>query len=126
MLNPFQAKFLRFYVELMEKSIIKLKDLYTYIPSVDISDNGVYKYILIQGIWADDSMDPLDKVLFVRGYKHCSYHADIYDAFVLEFKKSLVSKNVIIPENSKIKKDIREAISFECIGGGRINHESKC
>ncbi|XP_020936880.1 14 kDa phosphohistidine phosphatase [Phacochoerus africanus] len=76
------------------------------IPDVDIDSDGVFKYVLIRvhavsppGTPAGESKE------IVRGYKWAEYHADIYDKVSGEMQK--------------------KGIDCECLGGGRISHQSQ-
>ncbi|XP_069871210.1 14 kDa phosphohistidine phosphatase [Dipodomys merriami] len=76
------------------------------IPDVDIDPEGVFKYVLIRvhsrppsGAQGEDSKE------IVRGYKWAEYHADIYDKVCGELQK--------------------EGYDCECLGGGRISHQSQ-
>ncbi|XP_012870249.1 PREDICTED: 14 kDa phosphohistidine phosphatase [Dipodomys ordii] len=75
-------------------------------PDVDMDPEGVFKYVLIRvhsrppsGAQGEDSKE------IVRGYKWAEYHADIYDKVCGELQK--------------------EGYDFECLGGGRISHQSQ-
>ncbi|KAK0180012.1 hypothetical protein PV327_005698 [Microctonus hyperodae] len=72
------------------------------IPDVDIDDNGVFKYILVQ---VHDDNNKQSKPI-VRGYAVCQWHADIYDKIANELKK------------------YGPGLDTECVGGGRINHNA--
>ncbi|KAM4877864.1 14 kDa phosphohistidine phosphatase [Thomomys bottae] len=76
------------------------------VPDVDIDPEGVFKYVLIRvharppsGAQAEESKE------IVRGYKWAEYHADIYDKVSSELQK--------------------EGYDCECLGGGRISHQSQ-
>ncbi|XP_048202233.1 14 kDa phosphohistidine phosphatase [Perognathus longimembris pacificus] len=76
------------------------------IPDVDIDPEGVFKYVLIRvhsrpasGAEAEERKE------IVRGYKWAEYHADIYDKVSGELQK--------------------EGYDCECLGGGRISHQSQ-
>jgi hypothetical protein len=58
-----------------------------------IIDNGTFKYVLI----ASPSRD----CYFVRGYKGCPYHMDVFSRFQTE---------------------IPSGWNLDCVGGGRIEH----
>lgn len=73
---------------------------------MDIDSDGVFKYVLIRvhavsppGTPAGESKE------IVRGYKWAEYHADIYDKVSGEMQK--------------------KGIDCECLGGGRISHQSQ-
>ena len=84
------------------------------IPRLKISNEGVFKYILIQG-----KINGIEFGMFVRGDKKFEYHADNYKAFREELKSAGftdVKKN-----NAYIKcMQNNDKIDFECLGGGRI------
>lgn len=67
-----------------------------YIEDVDLTPSGTFKYIQIQ---VKDKSN--NKKIIVRGYKSCSYHADILD---------------------KVQDQLKE-IDCKCLGGGRINFQ---
>lgn len=71
------------------------------IPAVDIDDDGVFKYVLIK-VYGKES-DDLHKII-VRGFSRAEWHNDIYE----EVSESL---NAL-------------GLDTECLGGGRINHQS--
>ena len=48
------------------------------IPDVEIDDDGVFKYVLIE---VADAQDESVKKLVVRGNAESEYHADIYEPF---------------------------------------------
>jgi len=64
------------------------------IADVDLTPSGVFKYIQIR---VKDKAG--NKKVIVRGYKSCSYHADILDRVQSQLK----------------------GINCECLGGGRIS-----
>ncbi|XP_077295967.1 14 kDa phosphohistidine phosphatase-like [Arctopsyche grandis] len=65
---------------------------------VDISDDGVFKYILIR---VKDSSGSDTNI--VRGYAHAAWHADIFEEV-----------------SEKLK-----PLKCKCLGGGKIDHNSK-
>ncbi|XP_042526174.1 14 kDa phosphohistidine phosphatase [Dipodomys spectabilis] len=76
------------------------------IPDVDIDPEGVFKYVLIRVHSRPPSGAPgEDSKEIVRGYKWAEYHADIYDKVCGELQK--------------------EGYDCECLGGGRISHQSQ-
>uniref|UniRef100_A0A673VFZ9 14 kDa phosphohistidine phosphatase n=2 Tax=Suricata suricatta TaxID=37032 RepID=A0A673VFZ9_SURSU len=76
------------------------------IADVDIDPHGVFKYVLIRVHAAPPSEAPAGKSKeIVRGYKWAEYHADIYDKVSGEMQK--------------------KGYSCECLGGGRISHQSQ-
>ncbi|XP_007945139.1 14 kDa phosphohistidine phosphatase [Orycteropus afer afer] len=76
------------------------------IPDVDIDSDGVFKYVLIRVHSAplSDAQAAESKEI-VRGYKWAEYHADIYDKVSAEIQ--------------------RKGYGCECLGGGRISHQSQ-
>ncbi|NP_001274271.1 14 kDa phosphohistidine phosphatase isoform 4 [Homo sapiens] len=78
------------------------------IPDVDIDSDGVFKYVLIRVHSAPRSGAPAaESKEIVRGYKWAEYHgeADIYD---------------------KVSGDMqKQGCDCECLGGGRISHQSQ-
>ncbi|XP_006863744.1 PREDICTED: 14 kDa phosphohistidine phosphatase isoform X2 [Chrysochloris asiatica] len=76
------------------------------ISDVDIDSDGVFKYVLIRVHTAppSDAKDAESKEI-VRGYKWAEYHADIYDKVSGEIQ--------------------RKGCGCECLGGGRISHQSQ-
>lgn len=61
----------------MEKTTITdLKELYNNIPVAYI-DEGTFKYIQIEAKLKSSS----SKIVFIRGYSYCEFHADILDEF---------------------------------------------
>ncbi|XP_010350442.1 14 kDa phosphohistidine phosphatase [Saimiri boliviensis] len=77
-----------------------------HIPDVDIDSDGVFKYVLIRVHSAPRSGAPAaESKEIVRGYKWAEYHADIYD---------------------KVSGDMqKQGCDCECLGGGRISHQSQ-
>ncbi|XP_022357112.1 14 kDa phosphohistidine phosphatase isoform X2 [Enhydra lutris kenyoni] len=78
------------------------------IADVDIDSDGVFKYVLIRVHSARPSEAPTGESKdIVRGYKWAEYHgeADIYDKVSGEIQK--------------------KGYSCECLGGGRISHQSQ-
>lgn len=73
------------------------------IPSVDIDESGIYKYVLIELSAKNESGNTINKLL-VRGYARCEWHADIYKPF----QRSLEPKGLVT----------------YCRGGGWIEHRS--
>ncbi len=72
-------------------------------PAVKIDSDGVFKYVLVEAYAEDEAGAEVSKLL-VRGTASAEYHADIFD-----------------PEDEKL----REAgLDGQCLGGGRILHES--
>uniref|UniRef100_A0A8C2IQ67 14 kDa phosphohistidine phosphatase n=1 Tax=Cyprinus carpio TaxID=7962 RepID=A0A8C2IQ67_CYPCA len=71
------------------------------IPEVDLDPNGVFKYVLIRVNSKDDD----SYVDIVRGYAWAEYHADIYDRVAGELERD-------------------GGLDCECLGGGRIKHDS--
>jgi phosphohistidine phosphatase len=70
------------------------------VEEVDIDAEGRMKYILIE---VEDATGKMKTI--VRGYKWADYHADILD---------------------KVSPKLEEyALTYECVGGGRIEHDSK-
>ena len=84
------------------RSSIIMSDKLAAVPLVDIDDNGVFKYILINVFPKDPKVE--GKITIVRGYKRCEWHADIYDE--------------VMEKLSKL------ALETECLGGGRIQHDA--
>ncbi|XP_037654358.1 14 kDa phosphohistidine phosphatase [Choloepus didactylus] len=79
---------------------------FAQIPDVDIDSDGVFKYVLIRVHSAPPSGSPAGKSKeIVRGYKWAEYHANIYDKVSGELQK--------------------EGFECECLGGGRISHQSQ-
>ncbi|KAH8417538.1 hypothetical protein KR222_001660, partial [Zaprionus bogoriensis] len=78
------------------------QDALAKVPSVDIDDKGIFKYILIKvcGDEIADGSEPSKNI--VRGYADCTWHADIYDRVQATCKK--------------------DGLDTECLGGGRIEH----
>ncbi|XP_004714492.1 14 kDa phosphohistidine phosphatase [Echinops telfairi] len=76
------------------------------IPDVDIDPDGVFKYVLIRvhTVPPSDAQAAESKEI-VRGYKWAEYHADIYDKVSGEIQ--------------------RRGLDCECLGGGRISHQSQ-
>ncbi|KAG5834210.1 hypothetical protein ANANG_G00259140 [Anguilla anguilla] len=73
------------------------------IPQVDISSDGVFKYVLIRVHSTEDGDD--SNIEIVRGYAWANYHADIYELVAAELQKG-------------------GELDCQCLGGGRINHDS--
>ncbi|CAI8058101.1 14 kDa phosphohistidine phosphatase [Geodia barretti] len=71
------------------------------VADVDIESDGVYKYILIK---VSDKKSSASKMV-VRGYSWADYHADILDRVSPKFH--------------------RLGLTYECLGGGRIDHNSR-
>lgn len=69
-----------------------------------IDSSGKFKYIQIN---ITDKTDPTQSKIIVRGYKSCSYHADILDKFV---------------DEEVISSGLSSKVNYECPGGGRIEH----
>jgi len=81
------------------------------VASVAIDDVGRFKYILIKVYALNDPASSPSKEKFkyvVRGHADCPYHGDIYDRFVASLAN--------LEEGG---------YDSECVGGGRIIHESK-
>lgn len=76
------------------------------IPLVDIDPEGKFKYILIQV--KDETNNKL--IHLVRGYRKCSFHADILED---------VEENELKP----FKKKTGLKVKWSCPGGGRILHK---
>ncbi|XP_023647393.1 14 kDa phosphohistidine phosphatase [Paramormyrops kingsleyae] len=74
------------------------------VPAVDIDPSGVFKYVLIRVRSTEEGND--SSVDIVRGYSWAEYHADIYDHVTAELEKG-------------------GDLDCECLGGGRINHDSQ-
>ncbi|XP_074871616.1 14 kDa phosphohistidine phosphatase [Carettochelys insculpta] len=72
------------------------------IPGVDVDPDGVFKYVLVR-VRPAGAREPARDI--VRGYAWAEYHADIYDKTAAELEK--------------------QGYSCECLGGGRISHQSK-
>ena len=71
------------------------------IPSVDIDDEGKFKYILIK---LKNKSEKKSRFI-VRGYKWATFHAGIFD---------------------KLEKELKAAgYDCKCVGGGRIQHNPK-
>uniref|UniRef100_A0A0K8TQA2 Sex-regulated protein janus-A n=1 Tax=Tabanus bromius TaxID=304241 RepID=A0A0K8TQA2_TABBR len=69
------------------------------VPSVDIDEEGVFKYILIK-VKPSNAEGP--SKMIVRGYIRAHWHSDIFD----EVSTSLQGLG----------------LTAECVGGGRIEH----
>uniref|UniRef100_A0A8C8RHV6 14 kDa phosphohistidine phosphatase n=1 Tax=Pelusios castaneus TaxID=367368 RepID=A0A8C8RHV6_9SAUR len=72
------------------------------IPAVDIDPDGVFKYVLLR-VRPARGRGPAQDI--VRGHAWAEYHADIYDKTAAEIQ--------------------RAGCECECLGGGRISHQSK-
>ncbi|XP_033850886.3 14 kDa phosphohistidine phosphatase isoform X2 [Acipenser ruthenus] len=79
--------------------------LLSAIPDADIDPDGVFKYVLIRVHSTAKGEDTPSKDI-VRGYAWAEYHADIYDKVAADLEKG-------------------GSLDCECIGGGRINHNSQ-
>lgn len=92
-----------------------------------ISEEGVFKYILIQVLMGDQIVGWL-----IRGNKKYNYHADNFDAFKEELKdlgfekiEQSTGKKNKKGGKGKIGSDVWAArankkVTFRCLGGGRI------
>uniref|UniRef100_A0A8C2IP37 14 kDa phosphohistidine phosphatase n=1 Tax=Cyprinus carpio TaxID=7962 RepID=A0A8C2IP37_CYPCA len=79
------------------------------IPEVDLDPNGVFKYVLIRVNSKDDD----SYVDIVRGYAWAEYHGRVVCTFT--------------ERNWPISNLLRDGgLDCECLGGGRIKHDSKC
>ncbi|KAJ8261089.1 hypothetical protein COCON_G00168120 [Conger conger] len=74
------------------------------IPQVDITPDGVFKYVLIRVRSSEKGDD--SSIDIVRGYAWANYHADIYERVATELEKG-------------------GGVDCECLGGGRIKHDSQ-
>ncbi|XP_071156590.1 14 kDa phosphohistidine phosphatase-like [Mytilus galloprovincialis] len=74
---------------------------FTNIPDVKIDSHGKFKYILIK---VHDPDKDREFKHIVRGSGKANYHADIYDDVVPEIENA--------------------GLDCECMGGGRIEHDS--
>jgi len=72
------------------------------IPDVEIDDDGVFKYVLIE---VADAKDESVKKFVVRGNAESEYHADIYEPFCRKTEGPL-------------------SMDCQCRGGGRIKHDA--
>lgn len=74
------------------------------VPSAEIDPDGTFKYILVK-VYAPQTPDGTEpSKIIVRGNKRGPYHADIYD------------------ETVKVLTELK--LDSECIGGGKIQHNS--
>lgn len=74
------------------------------VPSAEIDPDGTFKYILVK-VYAPQTPDGTEpSKIIIRGNKRGPYHADIYD--------------------ETVKKLTELKLDSECIGGGKIQHNS--
>ena len=63
---------------------------------------------------------------FIRGYKKLEFHAENYESFLKDLKKTnlLTTKPKMTGKfiNGEIK---GMPVNFECVGGGRVDHSKK-
>ncbi len=86
------------------------------IPIVEISKQGIFKYILI----TVETIKGEAAINFIRGNQDLDYHADILD----EFLQNLKTKGFQVKETKKngkfrVQKN-EEHYILKCQGGGRI------
>jgi Janus/Ocnus family (Ocnus). len=81
-------------------------------------DEGTFKYIQIQG----KSKSTGEKIIFIRGYKRCPYHADVLDEFLADVKKIQSIQPILIKGKDGKEVEIINDVSFNSPGGGRIEH----
>ena len=62
-----------------------LDEYFEEVPAGDIDSEGKFKYVQIE-VKLDDQVK-----YFVRGYKNCTYHADVFATF----REELLTSNVI-------------------------------
>ncbi|XP_061431481.1 14 kDa phosphohistidine phosphatase-like isoform X2 [Lethenteron reissneri] len=70
------------------------------VQDVEVSHDAIYKYVLVR-VHAQDGAVHKD---VVRGFPSAEFHADIYDKLSAEVE--------------------RLGLDCECLGGGRIQHDS--
>jgi phosphohistidine phosphatase len=70
----------------------------------EIDSSGKFKYIQIL---VQDKTNPANSRIFVRGYKSCDFHSEIFNKFENE---ELLANN------------LQDQYKASCPGGGRIEH----
>ncbi|XP_033229136.1 14 kDa phosphohistidine phosphatase-like [Belonocnema kinseyi] len=63
---------------LVSRVCSKMSESLNQVPDVDIDDNGVFKYILIN---VEDKKSKIKKPI-VRGYSRAGYHGEFLNAFI--------------------------------------------
>jgi hypothetical protein len=92
---------------------------------VIISPEGIFKYILIEAKDMCDIFEP--PTYFIRGDTKHGYHANNFEAFIDELIArgfSLAKTNYCGMRKYEMNKG-GEYFTFECLGGGRIEHNYK-
>lgn len=71
-------------------------------------------------------MGEQEEFYFIRGYKKFEFHAENYEQFLADLKKT----NIVTMKPKMTGKFINSEINgipvnFECVGGGRVDHSKK-
>lgn len=101
----------------METSLPNLQSLYNSLPQVLIDPVSTFKYIYISAYLKPSKgvYNALtDSLVFIRGSKAHSYHQDIYEEFLREFKRL----GAQLEEKGLLK------LKFEVYGGGWMEWSS--
>ena len=96
---------------MQENGLSSVEEIYELFSQVRLDDEGRFKYILIH-MELEGEEEPLE---FVRGWKSCMYHANIFDKFRTE---ELVARNALYKG-----KKLTQQVKLSCPGGGRIVHD---
>ncbi|NP_001405736.1 14 kDa phosphohistidine phosphatase isoform 1 [Mus musculus] len=99
------------------------------IPDVDIDSDGVFKYVLIRVHLAEPSGDPAKECKeIVRGYKWAEYHALEFSVGPTRAARAYPEATLPTPADiyDKVSGELqRNGYDCECLGGGRISHQSQ-
>ena len=96
---------------------LKLSD----IPDVDLDDEGVFKYIMINV----KNIQTGEAKSIVRGYEECEYHADIFDRVAPFLQDS--GYQTTCPGGGRIRRSENEIFVYGySVGFGRAEHKEVC
>ncbi|KAF3820901.1 hypothetical protein GH733_011054 [Mirounga leonina] len=95
------------------------------IADVDIDSDGVFKYVLIRVHSAPPSEAPAgESKEIVRGYKWAEYHGE--GGAGGRFRGGAEGRGGVTDIYDKVSGEMqKKGYSCECLGGGRISHQSQ-